>query len=162
MTFLKILKTVVNAPSTKQPLQMLLPTAISAKDHWIIFYGDLGTPPMNVNRTQIIQLMTNLDLNWKRAIPTCKTAKSKVLYYFRHHRTIHHRIYAHVLTDSQTLFASNFLETLCALLGTKRTRAMVYHPQTNKKYEPFRNTKITMLHYKMGEHQREYDINVQP
>lgn len=72
------------------------------------------------------------------------------------------RIPAHVLTKNGTHFKSKFFATLDRHLDTKQPATTVYHSQTNGQIERYNETVMTQLYHYAADHQRNWDIFVQP
>lgn len=76
---------------------------------------------------------------------------------FFDHWLVSHRIPVHILTNNGTLFVSEFLATMWALLIVKQFTTTVKHQQTNDLAKRCKNIINVGLHHYVAEHQKDQD-----
>lgn len=97
-----------------------------------------------------------------RAVPTAKTSATQVANIILEHWIVPFDIPSYVLPDHGPQFVSKFFATICGFLDVRHLTTTAYHPQTNGQVERFNKTIVTRLRHYLADHQRSWDICVQP
>lgn len=97
-----------------------------------------------------------------RAVPTSKTSSTNIANLFLDNWIVPFGSSGYVLTDNGPQFVGKFFAFVWDDLGVKHLTMTAYHPRTNAQSERFNRTIITRLRHFIAEHQRNWDIYVQP
>lgn len=121
----------------------------------------LGPLPKTLKDNYYVLLMKNCYSKLARAVTTSVTIASHTSSLSIDNWIMPYGILTQLLTDNEKQLFSKFLESLCALLGTKHLTTTAFHPQTNGQAKQFIKTTTSTLPHYVPEHQRDWNLYVQ-
>ena len=74
--------------------------------------------------------------------------------------TVHYGLLEKIVSDQERNFESKLIADLCKLMGTKKLRTSMYHPQMNGQCERFNSTLINMLGMLSQEHKSHWQGSI--
>lgn len=120
-----------NCSQHKRPPQLLLPS----KTLDFVALDILGPLPKAKSRIQYVVVVTYRYSKLTRVISSSKTASTHIANTFLDLRIIPYRIPLFIFIINDLQFVSEFIATLCQLLGVKHLMTTMYDPQTNGQAE---------------------------